>query len=121
LLKVNVAATGPAAGWTISSIAESILFRVDRIVNPVPAVMAPKRPESSITAPNRRSPGVVVVASALVIAFAVVVPLARFAAATSRGEVATTPLYSAIRMRRYPSEAPRFAVTVFAPARLLGA
>jgi len=121
LLKVNVDATGPAAGCTISSNAVSMLLREARNVKPVPAVIVPNSPESSITAPKSRSPAVVVVAAVLVMAFAVVVPAALFCATTSSGEVVATPLYSAIRMRRYPSEAPRFTVTVFAPARLFAA
>jgi len=120
-LNVNVAATGPAAVCTSSSMAESILFSEARPVKPVPAVIVPKDPESSITAPKISSPAVVVVAVELVIAFAVVVPLAWFVALTSNGDAMAMPLYSAIRMRRYPPEKPKLTVTVFAPAWMFGA
>jgi hypothetical protein len=73
-LKVNVAPTDPATACTMSSVAVSMLFKVARRVNPVPAVMAPNDPESSIATPKIRSPAAVVVAAVLVIAFAAVVP-----------------------------------------------
>jgi hypothetical protein len=75
-LNVKVAATGPAVDCTKSSIAVSILFNVARRVNPVPAVIVPNRPESSITAPKISSPAVLVVAAVDVMALAAVVPLA---------------------------------------------
>jgi hypothetical protein len=73
-VKVNVAATGPAVAWIVSSVAMSMLLRVARRVNPVPALIVPKRPESSIATPKIRSPFDVVVAAVLVTPLAAVVP-----------------------------------------------
>jgi hypothetical protein len=78
----------------------STLLTVARRVNPVPAVIVPKDPESSMTAPKIRSPFVVVVANVLVTAFAVFVLLARFLATTSSGDVVATPPYSLTMIRR---------------------
>ena len=75
-LNVKVAATGAAAVCTMSSIAVSMLFNVARRVNPAPAVMVPKCPESSMTTPKTNSSPAVGVAAVLVIAFDAVVPSA---------------------------------------------
>ena len=99
-LNVNVAATGPAATWTRSSVAMSTLLTIARRANPVPAVIVPKNPESSMTAPKIKSPFAVVVADVLVTALAVFVPFARFLAVASSGDAVATPLYSLTMIRR---------------------
>jgi hypothetical protein len=120
-LNVKVAATEPAVAWIWSSVAMSMLLTTVRRVNPVPAVIVPKEPESSMATPKSRSPLTVVVAAVLVTPLVAVVPVARFLATTSNGEVVAMPLYSLTMIRRKALDAPRVTVTVFAPGRMLGA
>ena len=100
LLNVNVAATEPAVAWIASSMAMSMALRVARTVKPVPAVIVPKLPESSMATPKISSPLAVVVAAVLVTPLAAVVPPARLWAATSNGAVVAMPLYSLTMIRR---------------------
>lgn len=76
------------------------MLTIARLVKFVPAVIVPKKPESSIATPKIRSPFTVVVAAVLVIALAAVVPMARFLATPSSGDEVAIPLYSLITIRR---------------------
>jgi hypothetical protein len=97
---VKVAAMEPAAVWIWSSVAMSMLLTTARRVNPVPALIVPNAPESSMATPKIRSPLTVVVAAVLVMPLAAVVPAARFLATTSTGAVVAIPLYSPRTIRR---------------------
>jgi hypothetical protein len=97
---VKVAATDPAAAWIVSSVAMSMPLRDARRVNPVPALIVPKLPESSMVTPKIRLPLAVVVAAVLVAPFAAVVAVPWFFAVTSSGAVVAMPLYSLTMMRR---------------------
>jgi hypothetical protein len=98
-----------------------MLLRDARRVKPVPAVIVPNAPESSMATPKMRLPFAVVVAAALVTPLLAVVPAARFLATASSGALTAIPAYSLTMIRRYASEAPRVTVTVFAPARMFAA
>src|SRR5262245_26893342 len=99
----------------------SIALSVARRVNPVPAVIVGKLPESSMATPKLRPPLVQVVAAVLVTLLAAVVAVALFFAVVSSGDVVAIPLYSLMMTRRYPPFTPKVTVTVLGPALMFGA